>query len=65
VLPVDPPQISHRGFSLMSVDAGCVVGCMVLEHVLQITRLFPVNCHSINSMSTEGLSVDRLKAADL
>jgi hypothetical protein len=41
------------------------VGCMVLGHVLLVTRLFPVNDHSVNSMSTEGLSVDRLKAADL
>jgi len=38
---------------------------MVLGHVLLITRLFRVNYHSINSMSTEGLSVDRIKAADL
>jgi len=40
------------------------MGCMVLGQVLLITRLFPVNYYCINSMSTEGLSVDRLKAAD-
>jgi hypothetical protein len=44
---------------------GCMTVYVVLGHVLLINRLFPVNYHSINYMSAEGLSVDRLKATDL